>query len=216
MDYTLKVINVASKAEKTNVECNPMEAWKVRYWKNNIITGGDQGKIFVYETENGNLLNDYRFSDSYISTIAVSGKNEVVFGNSKGELGYFTEQSVQLVPTKHKKYIRAMTFLSDNNKLVMCSDDLTITVMDIQSGKTINTFTGHTNLVNSVDAHPTDPVFITGSNDRTIKVWDLRQSGAVDTPQNTSNSPIWAVKFANRGKEVLVGSEIGMLSLLTA
>jgi len=108
-----------------------VEAWKVRFWNQRIVTAGDQGKIFVYDPNTGELKNDYRFNDSFITGIAINGKNEIVFSNSMGEIGIFIKQGVVPIPTDHRKYIRAITFASDGNRIITCSDDLRISVIDL-------------------------------------------------------------------------------------
>ena len=56
---------------------------------------------------------------------------------------------------------------------------------------------------------------MTGSNDKTVKVWDTRLAEAIDTVTTTSNTPIWGVRFGNRGRELLIGSENGILTLMS-
>lgn len=71
-------------------------------------------------------------------------------------------------------------------------------------------------MINSIDCHPGDPVFVSGSNDKTIKVWDTRAGdSAVDTIMATSNVPVWSVRYGNRGRELLAGSENGILTLMS-
>lgn len=87
--------------------------------------------------------------------------------------------------------------------------------MTRHQGKVVHRYSGHHNLVNCLDCHPGDPIFVTGSNDKTVKVWDTRQAEAVDTVTTTSNTAVWGVRFGNRGRELLVGSENGILTLLS-
>ena len=73
------------------------------------------------------------------------------------------------------------------------------------------------NLINAIDCHPTDPIFCSASNDKTVKVWDMRQSSeAIESIASTSNTPVWACKFANKGREILTGTESGMLTLFSS
>lgn len=108
-----------------------MEAWKVRFWKDRLVTGGDQGKVFVYDPATGEVKNDYKFGDAFVTAIAVNGKNDLVLANANGEIGVFGDGTFNPMPTDHKKYIRSMQFLQDNSQLVLASDDLRITVVDL-------------------------------------------------------------------------------------
>jgi WD40 repeat protein len=108
-----------------------VEAWKVRFWKDRLVTAGDQGKVFVYDASTGEVKNDYKFNDSFITCIAVNGKNDLVLANAMGEIGIFGDGKFNPMPTEHKKYIRAASYLHDNNHMVLASDDLRISVMDL-------------------------------------------------------------------------------------
>lgn len=103
----------------------------MRYWGQRLVTAGDQGKIFCYDSSNGELTSDYRFSDKFVTSIAVNGKNDIMFANSSGEVGLFREGSVSSFPSEHMKYIRSSAFLHDYNKVVLAADDLRISVFDM-------------------------------------------------------------------------------------
>ncbi|MFE9200355.1 hypothetical protein ACFYMH_30550, partial [Streptomyces albidoflavus] len=55
------------------------------------------------------------------------------------------------------------------------SDDHTVRVWDLTTGRTTATLTGHTDAVNAVATTQMDgsPIAITGSDDHTVRVWDL-------------------------------------------
>jgi WD40 repeat protein len=138
MDYTIKVIDMADQVEVTNIEGHPsmfwsylVEVWKVRFWKDRLVTAGDQGKVFVYDPSTGELVNDYKFGDAFVTAIAVNAQNDIVLANSNGEIGMFGDGAFNPMPTEHKKYIRAMSYMYNNSQLVLASDDLRISVIDL-------------------------------------------------------------------------------------
>lgn len=138
MDYTIKIIDMADQVEVTNIEGHPsiltsqlVEVWKVRFWKDRLITAGDQGKVFVYDPSTGELVNDYKFGDAFVTAIAVNAQNDIVLANCNGEIGMFGDGTFNQMPTEHKKYIRAMSYMQDNSRLVLASDDLRISVVDL-------------------------------------------------------------------------------------
>ncbi len=126
----IRVVRLNEMIESTNIECKAMEAWKVRFWNKKIVTGGDQGKVTVYDPTTGEIEKDFKFADSFISTIAVNGKNDLFVGNSKGAVAILDKGSFFPLKTDHKKYIRASTFAHDSAQAVVCSDDLRISVID--------------------------------------------------------------------------------------
>lgn len=58
--------------------------------------------------------------------------------------------------------------------------DKTIKIWDLQ-GKNIITMTEHTRYVNCMAVNSDSTVFVSGSNDRTLLIWDLTNSLSLDT-----------------------------------
>jgi centriolar protein POC1 len=56
------------------------------------------------------------------------------------------------------------------------SDDKTVKLWDAsqESHKLLNSFTDHTDVVNSVKFHPDGTCIASGSSDCKIKIWDVR------------------------------------------
>ncbi|MFH8681257.1 hypothetical protein ACH4A5_16820, partial [Streptomyces lydicus] len=69
----------------------------------------------------------------------------------------------------------ATTQINDSPVAITGSDDNTIRVWDLITGRTTAILTGHTDTVNAVATTQINdsPVAITGSDDNTIRVWDL-------------------------------------------
>lgn len=72
--------------------------------------------------------------------------------------------------------------------------------------------TGHTRKVVSVDVSPDGRLAISGSNDGTARLWDLKSGKQIRTLGGRSGSS-WAVAFSPDGKQVLAGSSSGGLGL---
>jgi len=68
------------------------------------------------------------------------------------------------------------------NRIGAGCDDGTIRVFDAQSGDRLSTVRGHNNVVSSLAFKPDDPnVLVTGSWDKTVKLWDLSTSTCLST-----------------------------------
>ncbi len=66
--------------------------------------------------------------------------------------------------------------------MASASADNTVKLWNINSGKCIQTLTGHQGLIWDVAANPQDNTFITGSVDRTVKLWDFTTGECLNPP----------------------------------
>ena len=77
-----------------------------------------------------------------------------------------------------------------DGRIVSGSDDNTIKVWDLESGRLLHSLIGHTSRVNAV-ALTADGRIVSGSWDTTIKVWDLEAAACCAPWKGTP--PVWAV-----------------------
>ncbi|MFM6267558.1 MAG: WD40 repeat domain-containing protein, partial [Dolichospermum sp.] len=75
----------------------------------------------------------------------------------------------------------------------------------METGKEKLTFEGHNNSVNAIAVTPDGKTVISGSDDKTIKTWDLTTGNKVAT--FTGESPILAV--ASDGLTIVAGEASG-------
>ncbi|XP_057204106.1 U3 small nucleolar RNA-associated protein 15 homolog [Triplophysa rosa] len=87
--------------------------------------------------------------------------------------------------TGHTKAVRTTSFLSDGFRVVSGSDDLSCRLWDVASAAELNSFTEHTDYIRTAVPSQLNPeLFVTGSYDHTVKVFDVRSGGSVMTMQH--------------------------------
>lgn len=78
----------------------------------------------------------------------------------------------------HAMKIYGLAFSPDGERLASASKDKTVRLWDVQTGECLRVITGHSDFVNSVCFHPTDPkLLLSASSDHTARLWDVA-SGA--------------------------------------
>jgi WD40 repeat protein len=72
----------------------------------------------------------------------------------------------------HTGKINSVAISSDNTFIISGSEDKTIRIWDVASGKLINVLEGHTSRVSSVALSKNDQFIVSGSWDKTVRLWD--------------------------------------------
>ena len=78
----------------------------------------------------------------------------------------------------HAGRVNAVALTPDGQRVVSASDDGTLKVWDLESGREMRTLQGHADWVNAVALTPDGHRAVSASIDNTLKVWDL-ESGSL-------------------------------------
>uniref|UniRef100_A0A8C5HK47 Twinfilin n=1 Tax=Gouania willdenowi TaxID=441366 RepID=A0A8C5HK47_GOUWI len=134
--------------------------------KDNVLRSFRVAKVF---RENTDKINCFDFSSNGETIISSSDDDSLVLydcqeGKPKRTL-YSKKYGVDLIRYTHA----ANTVVYSSNKI-----DDTIRYLSLHDNKYIRYFPGHTKRVTSLSMSPVDDTFISGSLDKTIRLWDLR------------------------------------------
>jgi len=105
----------------------------------------------------------------------------------------------------HTRSVNSVKFSPDGRWVLSGSDDGTVKLWDVVTGKEVRTFAGHTDRISSVAFSPDGRQVLSGSNDETVKLWDMVTGREVRTFTGHTD-PVCSVAFSPDGKQVLSGS----------
>jgi len=81
------------------------------------------------------------------------------------------DQDVAVFPQLgHSDYVNSVVFSPDGRQVLSGSDDKTIKLWDVNTGREIRTFSGHTDWIRSVAFSPDGNRILSYSDDETIKL----------------------------------------------
>ncbi len=98
----------------------------------------------------------------------------------------------------------------DGRRAVSGSDDETLRVWDLESGRCLRTLEGHSSGVRSVSVTPDGRRAVSGSDDETLRVWDVESGQPRTVVKGTA--PWEALAFSARLNRAVGGTRVGEVS----
>jgi WD40 repeat protein len=139
-------------------------------------------------------------------TISPNGQT-VVTGDSDGNLTVWRLQNGQLskiLSKNQERSIKSLAISSDEQTLIR-GDGSDIAVTRLSDGKTLHYLYNHRGRVNALAVSPDGQTFVSGSMDKTIKIWRL-QDGQLIRTLNGHQSFVNSVAISPDGQKIVSGS----------
>lgn len=105
--------------------------------------------------------------------------------------------------------ISDVAWSSDSRLLVSASDDKTLKIWELVSGKSLKTLKGHSNYVFCCNFNPQSNLIVSGSFDESVRIWDVRTGKCLKTLPAHSD-PVSAVHFNRDGSLIVSSSYDGL------
>jgi predicted amidohydrolase len=107
--------------------------------------------------------------------------------------------------TGHSYRVRSVVYSPDGRYLASGSDDNTIKIWEVATGKQLRTLTGHSSVVLSVVYSPDGRYLASGSSDKTIKIWEVATGKELPTLTGHSRE-VMSVVYSPDGRYLASGS----------
>ncbi|KAK4787949.1 hypothetical protein SAY86_019268 [Trapa natans] len=133
-------------------------------------------------------------------TVVASGSHdrEIFLWNVQGDCKNF------MVLKGHKNAVLDLHWFTDGIQIISASPDKTLRAWDVETGKQIKKMAEHSSYVNSCcPSRRGPPLVVSGSDDGTAKLWDMRQRGAIQTFPDKYQ--ITAVAFSDASDKIFSG-----------
>jgi guanine nucleotide-binding protein G(I)/G(S)/G(T) subunit beta-1 len=146
-----------------------------------LVSASQDGKLLVWSAYTSNKVHAIPLHSSWVMTcayapsgnlVACGGLDNIctVFNLNSGPNGT-AKLSREL--TGHSGYLSCCRFMNDHH-IVTSSGDMTCALWDIETGKALLEFAGHSGDVMSIALGPNQQTFLSGACDTTAKLWDIR------------------------------------------
>ena len=183
-----------------------------------IASASQDGKLIVWDSWSGNKVHAIPLRSSWVMTCAYAPSGMyVASGGLDNTCSIFTLQGEQgnvkmsRELSGHAGYLSCCRFI-DDEKILTSSGDMTCAMWDIETGKQLTTYTGHTADVMSLSLSPDNRTFVSGAVDNCAKLWDIRDGKSTQTFRG-HESDINAITFFPNGNAFATGSDDATIRL---
>ncbi|CCE63845.1 hypothetical protein TPHA_0F03650 [Tetrapisispora phaffii CBS 4417] len=190
--------------EKSNLVTSGSWDMTAKVWKNGEMKGdlkGHKGSVWDSVVLSSHAdSNDAHF-------ITVSADKYVKIWNSKNVI-------LNNFYNIHSDVIRKVLPLEDGKKFITASNDSFIKVVETETGKVLNTFSGHESFVYSIARNKhNDDELISCGEDRSVRIWSL-STGLVQQVIRLPAISIWCIDTLPNG-DIIVGSSDNTIRIFT-
>lgn len=220
IDSFIRVFDVATNNTLATLEAPPSEVWQLQFNPEGTVlaaAGGGSASVKLWDTVQWQLIatlaiprpeasskpSDKSGNKKFVLSVAWSpdGKH-ISCGSMDGTISVFdvVREKFLYHLEGHCMPVRSLVYSpvpQDSRVLFSASDDGHIHIYDAIGKTLINSMSGHGSWVLSVDVSPDGSALATGSSDKTVKLWDLKMRGAIQTLSNHSDQ-VWSVAFGPR------------------
>ncbi|KAF9103242.1 hypothetical protein BGX29_003624 [Mortierella sp. GBA35] len=181
-----------------------------------VVTGGDDGKVKVWNTVSGFCFVTFSEHTSRVTATEFAKNGQVVFSASLDG----TVRAFDLVRYRNFRTftsptpVQFSTLAVDPSGEVVCAgaqNTFEIYVWSVQTGKLLDILAGHTAPISGLAFSPTAQFLASSSWDRSIRTWDVFGRGK-SVESFTHLSEVLALAFRPDGKELCGSTLDGQLS----
>ena len=190
-DGFLKLWNLAGKCHETKL--HPSAVSMITTSNNVVACGANfQGQIYIYNynsIDNSldlslNLHHEgvscLQLKEEYSGPpkLLVSGSN--LAGTNPGDIRIWNTGKEKLIQT-YQLGMKKCHSVEWIDRLITVGTDSSIVRFDVEANREVQSFVAHSGWIKSLQSE--DDILITGSTDKTVKIWDLRVGDGVPIKQ---------------------------------
>ncbi|MDR3109376.1 MAG: WD40 repeat domain-containing protein [Planctomycetaceae bacterium] len=174
-----------------------------------FVTGGENGVFAIWQVADGKRLNRFVTHTVAVSALAFSPRGDyLITSDIAGHVLLWNTATGKNMTSyeEHKTAINSIAIKPDLSQVLTASDKQVGCWKS--DGTLIKMLDKHSGTVTSVRFRPDGNVFVSGSRDKTVVIWDAKTL----TPTKTIggfNDTITAIDFTSDSKQMVIGSQEG-------
>ena len=181
-----------------------------------LLTAGDDATIRVWNVPAAALTRTIELDDGPATCLAVSG-SKALSGHANGQIVLWDFERAEKIATfkRNDAQIWGLTFVDGNSRFAAASHDWKVTLWNAaQPGAPVHVIDAHDSATHAIafGTTPKGPILVSGSADRTVKLWNLDTLDTVRRYRGHSDF-VTSVAIANGGTTYASGGLDGSIRL---
>ncbi len=190
---------------------------------NFALSGSEDKTLKLWEVATGNCLRTFEGHVGAVTSVCLSSDGHYALSGSEDgtlklwevETGrclrtfeghtYDTYEVNPLYPVTAMSAVHSLCFSQDGRYALSGGGNKLLKLWDVETGRCLRTFEGHTNLVNAVVMSPDGRYVLSGSSDCTLRLWDVEIGRCLRTFEGHIDQ-INSVDLSHDGNYALSGS----------
>ncbi|MDY7022276.1 MAG: WD40 repeat domain-containing protein, partial [Cyanobacteriota bacterium] len=144
--------------------------------QNQLVTGDDDGKILLWNSEDGQKLGIFQGKTKGVKSITFSPNGDLIASGSDDQTVRIWKVSTGECLDRwvgHQDTIQCVNFSLDGDLIASGSRDRSIRVWDVHSGQCLHILNGHQDMIRTVVFSQDREILVSSSEDQTVRFWSM-------------------------------------------
>lgn len=215
-DAEVHVWDLASGAEIQKFSGHRKSIFGIAWQANTglLATASSDKTVRLWDIKAGKADTVLAFTDGSPYSVQFAPHGTLITGCSNGKIKLWSTSTWALLGEfQAGSSLQFLTVDPAGQKLLTADGSGTVYLWDLANLQLVHELRGHTEVVYALAFHPTKPYAVTGSYDRSVKFWDLRNGRNTLTVHGYQDNIFW-VNFLANGSKLLVTETEGAVHLI--